>query len=250
MVTLGVDLASAAKRTAVCWIHWEQGRAEVVRLDTRADDDALLDAITHVDKAGIDVPFGWPQDFIEAVAAYNASGLWLSTAPHPSTAPKQLQFRETDRFVYARTGRWPLSVSSDRIAIPAMRAAVLLSQLKASGQPVHREGLGKVVEVYPAAALRVWGFNAIGYKREQNRQARCDLLAAILEKTSSWLTTPQTIRSLCEATDDAVDALIGAIVAKAAAAALCWEIPEQCVSKARLEGWIALPTRRDLGVSP
>jgi len=42
------------------------------------------------------------------------------------SARNSLQFRETDSEVRRRIGRWPLSVSTDRIALPAMRAMALL----------------------------------------------------------------------------------------------------------------------------
>jgi hypothetical protein len=54
-----------------------------------------------------------------------------------------------------RRGQLPLSVSTDRIAYPAMRIARLLGAV--AGEPVDRTGAGRIVEGYPAAALRVWG---------------------------------------------------------------------------------------------
>ena len=147
--------------------QWESLRAEAFRVECGANDDALLAAVSAADKVGIDVPFGWPTDFVAGIAEYTHTGIWPSGIAQPTTAPKYLQFRETDRFVHEKTGRWPLSVSSDRIAIPAMRAAALFSRLAEQGEIVRRDGSGKVVEVYPAAALRVWGFNADGYKRRR-----------------------------------------------------------------------------------
>jgi hypothetical protein len=246
VVTLGVDLASAAKRTAVCWIRWEQGRAEVVRLDIGADDEALIQAIAQVDKAGIDVSFGWPQDFVHAVAAYTDTGLWPDTLPQPSAAPKQLQFRETDRFVHRHTGRWPLSVSSDRIAIPAMRAAALFSRLVKAGEPVARDGSGKLVEVYPAAALRRWGLKAQGYKGKKNREARCRLLEGVIDRTAGCFTVPSEMITSCETSDDALDSLLASLVARAATRQLCDPIPADAAERAQREGWIALPVASSL----
>src|SRR5207253_2236918 len=78
----------------------------------------------------------------------------------------QLRFRATDFAVHERTGRWPLSVSSDLIAVPALRAARLFG--------AHdRSGAGVLVEVYPAAALRIWGFSTRGYKGPRGGAARC-----------------------------------------------------------------------------
>ena len=56
-------------------------------------------AIAASDKTGIDVPFGWPENFVRAISEYSGIGLWPDSVPQPSAAPKLLQFRETDRFV-------------------------------------------------------------------------------------------------------------------------------------------------------
>src|SRR5690349_7401445 len=50
--TLGIDLASQPKNTAVCEIDWSSGRVEIE--DRTLDDDALVARILAVDKAGID----------------------------------------------------------------------------------------------------------------------------------------------------------------------------------------------------
>ena len=225
MVTDGIDLAALPKRTAVCWMQWGEGRAEVVRLEVGADDDALIAAIREADKVGIDVPFGWPVEFVRAVAAYNETGVWPETAANPTTSPKQLQFRETDRFVRQHTGWWPLSVSSDRLAIPTMRAAALFSRLAAAGQPVARDGSGKIVEVYPAAALHMWEFNPRRYKRKKNRDTRCTLLGTLTEATTPWLSWDAQWLAICENSDDALDAMVAALVARAAWRQLCVPVP-------------------------
>jgi len=41
-----------------------------------------------------------------------------------------------------------------------MRAAALFTRLAEKADSVARDGSGKVVEVYPAVALRIWGLNA------------------------------------------------------------------------------------------
>ena len=63
-----------------------------------------------------------------------------------------------------KLGRWPLSVSSDRIAMPTTRAVRLLAETAASGETIDRSGGGRFVEVYPAAALSVWRFPSRGDK--------------------------------------------------------------------------------------
>jgi hypothetical protein len=51
----------------------------------------------------------------------------------------------------------PLSVATNRIGLAATRCAGLLARLAADGRPVDRAGTGVVVEVYPAAALKLAG---------------------------------------------------------------------------------------------
>ena len=250
MLTIGIDLASASKKTAVCWIQWQQGGAIVTDLLRGATDDDLSDATGQAEKIGIDVPLGWPEGFVGAIAAYSDTGRRPATAPQPGKSPKQLQFRETDRFVHARTGHWPLSVSSDRIAIPAMRAAALFTRLTAEGRRFARDGSGKVVEVYPAAAIRRWWGNvyAQGYKDKKGRDQRCRLFEKIVEGTAGWLRLTADVVSRCEDDDDALDALIAALVARAATVTgQCEPIPNEARAQALREGWIALPKPEALG---
>lgn len=246
MVTLGIDLASDPKRTALCWMRWHEGRADVTRLETHGDDEAIITAISAADKVGIDVPLGWPLPFVSALMGHTEDGRWPPTAPQPIEKPKQLQYRQTDFFIHERTGRWPLSVSSDRIAIPAMRAAALFSRLPEGTGPVSRDGSGRVTEVYPAAALRMWGFSADGYKRKENRTTRCELLHALVEETAGWMSVPPGMHASCEDSDDALDALVAALVARAQFVGRCEPIPPDALGPARKEGWIALPSQGSL----
>jgi hypothetical protein len=235
VITLGIDLASRAERTAACTIEWRAGRARVVDLACGQDDEALVARIAGADKAGLDVPFGWPDAFVDHVARFHAGGDWAGAT---LTA---LRFRETDRVVAARTGRWPLSVSSDLIGVPAFRAAALLSRLAAEGCAVDRRGGGRLVEVYPAAALRLWGFASTGYKRREARARLTALLAELRRRTGAWLDLDASARRLCGASDDALDALVAALVARAAALGLCEPPPPEHAARAAREGWVALP---------
>jgi predicted RNase H-like nuclease len=235
VITLGIDLASRPERTAACAIEWTQGRARVVDLACNQDDETLLARIAGADKAGLDVPFGWPETFVERVARFHAGGEW------EEATVAALRFRETDRVVAARTGRWPLSVSSDLIGVPAFRAARLLSRLADAGHSVDRRGGGRLVEVYPAAALRLWGFAATGYKRREGRAGLAALLGELGRRTHGWLDLNTAASRLCGTSDDALDALVAALVARAAALGLCEPPPPEHVARAAREGWVALP---------
>ncbi len=242
MVTLGVDLASLPRRTAACRIRWASDRADVDVPEANIEDAWLLKHAAEADRVGVDVPFGWPDAFIHAISAHHAG------APWPTLPITTLRFRETDRFVRDQVGWWPLSVSSEKIGVTAMRAAGLLSKLAARGEPVDRTGKGRWVEVYPAAALRRWGLSSHGYKGPGGRDRRRDLLHQLESLADGWLRLRGEARGACEASDHCFDAMIAALVARAVALGLCEPIPVESAALADKEGWIALPKAGSLQV--
>ena len=143
--TLGVDLASKPAGTAACLISWEPGEAVVEYLEAGIDDDKLNELAGRADRVGIDIPFGWPDAFVAAICAHHNHQPW-----HVASQD-ELRYRRTDRFVWRETRRPPLSVSSDKLAIPAFRVASLLSLWNA-----ERTGAGKYVEVYRKQADGSW----------------------------------------------------------------------------------------------
>ena len=151
--------------------------------------------------------------------------------------------RATDEWVHGRTGRWPLSVSTDRIAVPALRAARVLSGLP---EARDRGGGGPVVEVYPAAALRIWGFESRRYKRLAGAAARSALVTAFRAATEGWLTLAEEQWERCAASDDVFDALVAALVTRAAALRLVDPCPAELAAVASRESWIMLPVRDSL----
>jgi predicted nuclease with RNAse H fold len=72
VLTVGVDLAAEPARTALAWVVWKAGRAEITELTCGADDDVILAALAGADKAGIDCPLGWPEAFVAFVADHQA----------------------------------------------------------------------------------------------------------------------------------------------------------------------------------
>lgn len=247
MLTIGVDLAASPDGTAACWIKWAEARARAYRLEQPVGDNELLEYFEAGDKVGIDVPFGWPDAFVDALSAHGGS----DRESWPRVDRKFLCFRETDRFVHQQIGRWPLSVSSDRIAVPAIRAAGLFSRFQQrKRRTVDREGTGTLVEVYPRAALMRWGFDASRYRGPRGREARRSLLAAIGDRTRSWLDLEGTLHEMCGESADALDALIAALAARAQAQNLCEPIPDSARGLASKEGWIALPKAGSLESLP
>ncbi len=288
MVTLGVDLASQPNKTGVCLIRWDGKKAHIERLalETHLDKDdlTLCQLLRHgykvdghkIDKIGIDAPFGWPACFTAALAEFSTSKMWPPDDDSVCECERKrkldkrfgktvfphLRYRRTDEIVEREmVERWnamehrprqrvrPLSVSSDRIAAPAMRAVGLLAERLCRGEAVDRSGMtGRFVEVYPAAALAIWGLRSSGYKGTKQRHVnrRKKLLKDLEGKTG--LSVSRDHRELCWKSDDALDALVAALVARAKARSLCDPIPKTDGDKksAKEEGWIALPQEQSL----
>jgi len=98
------------------------------------------------------------------------------------------------------------------------------------------------------AALRRWGLPSRKYKRKENLAARKELIAQFLSETAEWLKVGEAEIDLCVSSDDAFDALIAALVARAAAVGLVELISEDDRAAAMREGWIAVPTENSLSL--
>ena len=237
MRTLGIDLAAEPAGTAACTITWAAGGA-TAEVERGLNDDDLRDRITQADKVGIDCPFGWPADFVAAIVAHSRRERWPGRGRGGIKGRHPLRFRRTDDDVHERAGLWPLSVSSDRIGVTAMRCAGLLDALAADGCPVDRAGGGRVAEVYPAAALKCWGLRRPGYKQSPAILAG---LLAVIRGAAPWLRLDADAADLCARSHDALDALVCALVARAVALGRTTGPKPEDAEAAAVEGWIHLP---------
>ena len=240
MKTVGLDLAAEPERTAVATIHWSDHSAEVTSLVLGVDDLCALGYLGSADKVGIDCPFGWPVPFIDFLDSHRNGHVRVPHNLHGLAWRKTLAFRETDAVVRATTGLIPLSVAADRIGHTAMRCAGLLAALAAQGNPVDRTGSGSVVEVYPAAALRHWALPHKGYKRPANLTS-LGVLVDQLGERMPWLHLGAH-EALCRRSDDALDAVVCALVARAVVLGRVQQPDARQLKRARTEGWIAVPT--------
>jgi len=240
--TLGIDLAAQPANTSACAIEWGTGRPIVSELRSGLDDDHLIDAIEDGDRVAIDAPFGWPDEFVDAVAAHRNRAGWPGSGEDQDLYRFQLSFRATDRRLIEHGARRPLSVSTDLIGVVAMRCAYLLDRLAALGDPVDRSGSGKVVEAYPAPALTSWGLSAVGYKSRVGVTRLPALLSQLEEGLGGFEMTIQQ-REAAEADHNCFDALVCSLVARAAALGLTQPPePGEEADRAAREGWIHLPT--------
>lgn len=241
MRTAGVDLAADARRTALAVIAWTPGRARVERLSVGVGDDEIVDAAPAVTRIGIDCALGWPDAFVDFVTAHARAAVAAVPPAVDGGAEwrRALAYRATDRRVYELTGRWPLSVSTDRLGVTAMRCAGLTGRLAAAGFPVDRSGVtGAVAEVYPGATLRAWGFDTRGYRVDP--EARRGLLDALTASASGLDLGPHA--ELMVSSADAFDAVIAAFGARAAALGRFEPPSPDLADQARREGWIVLPS--------
>ena len=239
MRTLGVDLASDPDRTGLCTLEWDSGRAEVVALRVGADDDALIEEHGRAAATGIDCPFAWPAGFL----AFLCGTTRLATGPPPEWSGAyrdSLRFRSTDVKVHELTKHWPLSVSSDLVAVAAMRCQGLLVRMGVR----DRSGDGRVFEVYPAAALKRWGLPCRKYKGQNGQAVREDLVAQLVAR-APWLGLDAGHLDLLKTSDDALDALVASLNARAASLGLTLRPDDDERREAAREGWIAIPLERD-----
>ena len=242
MLTAGVDLAAEPRGTALAVIDWSGPQARIVQLTVGASDAEIVAIAPTVSSLGIDCAFGWPDDFVAFVTGHS-SGERLNRSPAECEGSgmdwrRRLAYRETDRVIRGLTGRWPLSVSTDRLGLTAMHCAALLESLGDGIGTVDRAGCGIAAEVYPSATLRSWGFSTIGYKTDA--AIRSTLLEAILER-APWL-TPGPLAELMTSSDDAFDAVIAALAARAHALGRWHRPPLESLDRAGREGWIVLPS--------
>jgi hypothetical protein len=239
MLTIGVDLAAEPVRTAVAALEWGGGQAVVRSLVLGASDDDVVAASRQATTIGIDCAFGWPLEFAAFVSAHTRREIIAPRTLAGRDWRRRLAYRETDRAARAVTGRWPLSVSTDRLGMTAMRCAELLDAFAAAGEDVDRSGGGRLVEAYPAAALRLWDVDTTGYKTRPEAVA---LAVAALRRAAPWLALPADAAALMARSDDAFDAVIAALNARAHALGRTVPVPEKLREAAQAEGWIALPT--------
>lgn len=236
--TGGVDLAAESRGTALAEIEWSSGRATLVRLTVGVSDADIVESARCVERLGIDCAFGWPDEFVDFVRRHAAGE--GGRVPGDIAWRRTLAYRETDRFVRGRTGRWPLSVSTDRLGLTAMRCAGLLAALEADGRRIDRSGVdGDVAEVYPGATLREWGWHLPGYRTDPD--IRADLVSRMTRDAPGLDLSSHADRMVGSA--DAFDAVIAALAARAVSLGMTHLPPPEHAERARREGWIALPRR-------
>ncbi|MDV7100016.1 DUF429 domain-containing protein [Gordonia amicalis] len=239
MRTVGVDLSASPAKTAVAVLDWFDDRAELTELVVGADDAEIRRLVDGATRIGIDSPFGWPDDFVEFVVAHHHQESQPGRRLDEIANRRPLALRRTDLWIAESGLGRPLSVSADQIAHVAFRCAGLLADLG-----VRDRVDSWAVEAYPAGALKRWGLISRGYKRAANRTVLTELVDA-LRTTAPWL-EPAAHADLMGRDDDAFDAVITALIARAAALGRTTPPSAEDRAVASREGWIHVPDG-DLG---
>jgi len=240
--TLGVDLASDPKNTAVCVVRWSE-QAFVEKVVKGVTDERILALVDECDVTGIDSPFGWPTEFVAHLSSHHAGGE-TTRASWSKDLRERLSYRRTDYLVKDVMGRWPLSVSTNQIAVPALRCSGLLRRLGV----VDRSGDGRVFEVYPAVALVRWGVPQIPYKGRNMTPESMSRLREELCGRAPWLRFEGATYDQIVNSDDEFDALVAALAARAASLGFSSRPSPDDRELAAREGWIAVPDEGSLRV--
>lgn len=236
MLVAGIDLAAEPKGTALAVIEFINQKAQLVFLEQGLDDKGLIDKTIIADKIGIDCAFGWPIEFAKFIAQ-NQDPTNKNPIDGGMDFRRTLSHRETDRQIKELTGRWPLSVSTDRLGLTAMRCAGLLSRYQQAGIKVDRSGQGTLAEVYPGATLRTWSFDTTNYR--VNKEVRAKLIKE-LNKQAPWLELGTSAALMIESCDS-FDAVIAALAARAVFQGNYSKPTKDQQAAAEIEGWICLP---------
>jgi predicted nuclease with RNAse H fold len=241
MLTVGIDLAAEPKNTALAKIEWTTDSARVLDLQVDVNDDAIVESAADADKIGIDCPLGWPDTFVRFLRDFHEGSHAGIPAVADSAWRRSLAYRITDEQVRTDLAEFkviPLSVATDRIGLTAMHAARLQALLAAVGHKVDRDGTGLIVEVYPAGGLAYWGMKHRQYKGSKYEVALGDLVGSL----PRWLKLGEH-EALCRRSDHAFDAVVAALLARAAALGFTKAPSADQLAAAIREGWIAMPNR-------
>lgn len=238
-------------------------------------DVKRLCAVGSCDVVAVDIPFSWPKEFASFVAS------WSPLGPSPRRPPESIAFRyrTTDRFVYEKTRKWPLSISSNLFALGARRWSKLVHEFSLHAQiAVSTNSLSPVrpliIEVYPAATLKALeGQSDLLISGQSRRADKSEERSK--QRDYSYKTDFQTRQALVGALfrsfridandsmqndivstgnrDHATDALLSALTGLMFLGSFQeWDVAipsDEQVDDARSEGWIFFPRPAHQGIA-
>jgi hypothetical protein len=229
-------MSTDPRKTAAVAITWHSDQARItdIRHPLRLVDIAHLIVGTPGTRWAVDVPFGWPDRFVDLMLTRHTACLPATAIPADAEwetwRTKQVAQRRTDTFLTAHPDikTRPLPASFQLLGATAAAWTLIDARLADRGVRIDRAGLdGRVIETYPAAALKAWATGVTGKVDWARLQGLFEFLVSddeIASKLSS---------------DDVCDAVICALVARARDLGLT-QLPAdgEELEAARREGWI------------
>ena len=237
MITCGVDLSSQTTDTAVAVIDWSSSSPRVTQVEVGVDDEAILDAIAGSAAAAIAAPFGWPDAFVDFLVGNRAGRLPEPRRVATTSGRDLIMYRITDLRLREMLGLRLMASTASAIAPTTLRCAGILERLRERGVAPARGGGGRVVEAYAPASLFAWGLDEPKYKTTPAARVR------IVEQLARRLSLDLgSFRASIMESDDALDALVCALTARAVALGR-WRRPidPEETRHAPTEGWVCVP---------
>ena len=211
---IGIDLSTTPESIGACVLtETESGKLELtdspITLRFHGSQEKAQNAIINLVQTkikdpdatvivAIDVPFGWPIHFSEAVTAHTVGKSFGGSTQYPR---ERYRYRQTDRFLRdalhrdsgLRSKLHPLSVSTDRLGLTAIFGSEIISRLISelgfdidiSGK--NQEGSRKktIIEVYPKATLLSWAPVVWMNSRNQTAEIKLrDYLSTVLTRAN------------------------------------------------------------------
>lgn len=207
MKIIGVDCATQPIKTGLALGEWKNEECNILEVRKVSRSISLVDILSRwlEDKIALismDAPLGWPIKMAGLISTHKA-GQSLDIESD------FLFSRDTDRFVYKKTGKRPLDVGADKIARTALSSINLLGELRTkTGMEIPLAWTPEiqqtsVIEVYPAATLKIHGFRYDGYKGGIKKEERKEIIRSL----DTLLKLPEDVSNL-ERNDDLLDAVI------------------------------------------
>ena len=247
MITIiGIDCATQPQKTGLAVGSWDGTAVSLHTITLGSKKEPLAQTIAswlpkdEPTLLAIDAPLGWPAELGKQLANHNAG------SPLPAL-PNTLFRRETDRYIWQRTGKLPLDVGADRIARTAHAALSLLAELRQicnepiplAWNPQLKQNVS-VIEVYPAGTLKMM-FDPMKiprYKRKDGENGRSTILHH-LKQQIALLPAAHLLLQNDDALDAALCVLAGADFLRGLAE------PPTNLTVAQTEGWIWVRTKRE-----
>ena len=236
---VGIDLSTNPRDCGICIL--EGDTVAHVSRGTAAFEhpDWLVSHCSGSEVVAVDVPFGWPELFVAALADYEVGAAL-------DRDRKRYRYRATDVWItknlpqeLSRSVRppIPLSVSTDKLGATAMVGTILLAALADEFLLSPRKGgePRSVIEVYPAVSLWAWGLP----HRNLDTSAILETLRAAFH-----LTILEENRYKLLASRHCLDALMAALTAREYADRNTFDPPQHVPDDTlKVEGWIRVPRR-------